>query len=239
MMTFMERGKTESLAEHLLRNAHLLGADRGQVARLRVAFRLSVGGRADKTEGGLLAAQVRDELEEALQSALANVKARGERMAPFNDAGACRVKNRDGLANLVESGALSDVAGRAGLAYRLAHEAGCASLRSALGRLGEGGGAAPRGGMLHRSPAELQRAYLMVQLRKMEMAAAGLPDPKTGRVYVIEPDGRELMALRMVAGEGLTIEEVSGGGGHAKALYKAALGRALGGIATALRITAG
>jgi hypothetical protein len=50
-------------------------------------------------------------------------------------------------------------------------------------------------------------------------------------------DGRELHALRMIAGEGHTVREVAGSSGFARAATTAALVRALEAIALTLRIT--
>lgn len=229
-MGFVERGHAESLAEHLLRNAEVLGADALQVGRLRYAFRLAQGSNAQKAEGGRIAVEVRDELEDALQRALATVRVRGERMARFNDAGAVRVRNRDGLANLLESRppSLTPVQGKAGLAYRMAYEATAGGLQSCLGRAGEGGGQGQVGGLV-RSAAELHRAFLMARLGQMERAAEAAPDA----------DGREVHVLQMVAGEGATIWELAGGSGAARDAYKAALIRSLDAIATTLRIAGG
>ena len=72
-----------------------------------------------------------------------------------------------------------------------------------------------------RSPAALQRAYLMGRLRGMEKGATEI----------------ELLVLRAVAGEGQTLRSL-GTGGQAKAANRAALVSALARIEGGLRITA-
>lgn len=227
-MTFTERGKSESLAEHLLRNAHALGADRGQISRLLCAFRLAQGSNAERTEGGRMAVEVRAELQAALVEVTASALARGESVATFNDAGAKRVKNRDGLANLAETRALDALQAKGGMAFRLCYEASSSGLGSVLGKIGEGRGCGKRAALAARSAAELHRAYMLARLNQMERAV--------GAAMV---DGRELHALRMIAGEGRTVWDVAGPGRRERDAYKAALVRALDAIVKALRITGG
>lgn len=168
---------------------------------------------------------------------------RGERRAGSG----MRLQSRDGLAALHKSGALTDIQVKAGLAYRLCYEIGEQALGSCLGRVGEGRGARDWSQLsiaktaegelsLIRSAADLQRAYAVARLNQMERAVFGLADID-GRVWVAQPDGHELGALRQVAGEGSTINSLCGSSGHARAVTKAALLRALDAIAGVLRIT--
>lgn len=136
-----------------------------------------------------------------------------------------RVSGRDGLVSLHRSRALSDLQLKAGLAFRLSYEASSAGVGSCLGRAGEGGGSRKLAA-LGRSAAELHRAYLLARLNQMERAVAGAM-----------VDGRELHALRMIAGEGRTVYELAGKSGHSRDAYKGALGRALDAVVEALRIT--
>ncbi|HEX5264947.1 MAG TPA: hypothetical protein VFW13_15560 [Phenylobacterium sp.] len=158
-----------------------------------------------------------------------------------------RLQGRDGLAMLHKSGALTDQLVRAGLAYRLIHESVETALGSCLGRVGEGRGArdwsrlsiaaTPEGELrLIQSAADLHRAYVVARLNQIERAVFGLADPD-GKVWLTTPDGRELEALRRIAGEGQTLREVAGASGHAREATKAALARALGAVAGVLRIT--
>ena len=136
-----------------------------------------------------------------------------------------RAGGRDGLVALHKSKTLTDAEAKAGLAFRLAYCAATTTLGSSLGRAGEGAGGGRIAG-LARSAAELQRAYLLARLNQMERAVAAAMQ-----------DGRELHALRMIAGEGQTVREVAGSSGYARAKTTAALVRGLEAIAEALRIT--
>lgn len=140
-----------------------------------------------------------------------------------------RATSRDGLVALLKSGTASADQVKAGLAFRLAYEASAKGLGSGLGNAGapQGGGSVrAAGGVLMRSAVELHRAYLMARLNQMERAVAA-----------VLTDGRELHAVRMIAGEGHTVREVAGSSGHARAATTAALLRALDAIAGVLRIT--
>lgn len=139
--------------------------------------------------------------------------------------GYVRATSRDGLTALYHSTALTPVQVKAGLAFRMCYEAAGKGLGSGLGNAGEGGGSR-KVAALGRSAAELHRAYVLARLNQMERAV--------GAELV---DGRELHALRMIAGEGHTVREVAGSSGHARAATTAALARALDAIARALRIT--
>lgn len=135
-----------------------------------------------------------------------------------------RAGGRDGLVALHKTKTLTDAEAKAGLAFRLAYQAATQGLGSCLGRAGEGGGSRTMAG-LARSAAELQRAYLLARLNQMERAVAA-----------VLVDGREMHALRMIAGEGHTVREVAGSSGFARAATTAALVRALEAIASELRI---
>lgn len=140
--------------------------------------------------------------------------------------GFVRASNRDGLVSLHKSCTLTDDQAKAGFAFRLCYEASAKGLGSSLGNAGEGGGASRKIVGLARSATELHRAYLLARLNQMERAVAA-----------VLVDGRELHALRLVAGEGKTVYELAGNSGHARDAYKAALVRALDAIARGLRIT--
>jgi hypothetical protein len=158
-----------------------------------------------------------------------------------------RLCSRDGLLMLHRSGALTDDQVKAGLAFRLCYELAETALGSCLGRVGEGRGGRDWSQLsvavtaegelaLLTSATDLHRAYVIARLNQIERAVYGLADPE-GRVWLAKPDGRELGALRQIAGEGLTVRNVAGGSGHARAATVAALGRALSAIASLLRIT--
>lgn len=135
-----------------------------------------------------------------------------------------RATSRDGLIALHRAGRLTDVQAKAGLAYRLAYESAAKGLGSAMGNLGMAGGGG-KTATLSRSAMDLHRAYLLTRLNQMERA-----------VSADLVDGRELHALRLIAGEGQTVRDVAGTSGHARAATADALGRALTIIAKVLRI---
>lgn len=222
-MIFQDRGRTESLAEHLLRNAEALGLGRGEVTRLRVAYRLMLGTNAEKTEGGNIAAQVRDQLNADLMGVVDAAVARGEKVSTFNAAGAKRIKGRDGLAMLLDKGAISEAQARTAMAYRYCYEASASALRSGLAAAGEG-----RGGK--SVAADLHQVYVLARLAQMERAVAAAAR-----------DGQETIVLRLVAGDGRSVRSIAAGG-HARTLVVQALCRALDAAskvlpAKALRIT--
>jgi hypothetical protein len=196
--TYRDREPGEPLAQHLYAVADLIGADDRQHAILRRAAAMSYPERpaAERIEAGRLAAMVRDELAASLAAVIHTAQARGEAVAPFNDAGAVRVKGRDGLLSLVRTEKLTPGQGAAGLAYRaLYEEAGPAALGSQLGQLGET--SAPRSsadGMVRHG---LKRAYAAQRVTAVEAAIANAV-----RVSV----------LRAVAGEGRTIGSLSKSG---------------------------
>lgn len=148
-----------------------------------------------------------------------------------------RASSRDGLIALRKSGALTDVQTKAGLAFRLCYEGLSKGVGSGLGNAGEGRGARNWAELmvgvsedgelgLVKGALNLHRQYLLVRLNQMERAASA---------HLV--DGRELHALRTIAGEGYTVREVAGSSGHARSVTVLALGRALDAIAKVLRIT--
>lgn len=207
-MIFQDRGRTESLAEHLLRNAEALGLGKTEIARLRVAYRLMLGTNAEKTEGGNIAAQVRDQLAADLKAVVDAAVKRGEKVSTFNADGAKRIKGRDGLAMLLDAGSITDAEARTGVAYRYCYEASASALRSGLGTAGEGRGG--KGGA-----ADLHHLYVVARLAQMERAVAAAAI-----------DGQETIILRLVAGECRSIRSIASGG-HARTLAVQALRRAL------------
>ena len=150
----------------------------------------------------------------------------GEPIAPVPKQGPLRLKTRDGLMSLHASGSLSDGDVEAGLAYRLCVEHAGAGLRSALA-MSQGGGGRSQGGFGPRDKAALMRAYLMARLDQMERA-----------VNAAAQDGRELPALRLIAGDGRTLTSITAAG-NAKLAYLAALRRALAAVASVLPVKRG
>ncbi len=216
-MTFKDRQRQESLAGHLLRNAGALGLSRGQQARLSVAWRLMLGTNAERNEGGRIATEVRDQLAADVQAVVDAAIARGEKVTTYNDDGAKRIKTRDGLGMLLESGGIDETQHKAGMAYRYCYEVASAGLRSGLGAPGH---IASTGG--DRDKGELHRLYVISRLAQMERTVAASAQ-----------DGRETIVLRQVAGEGRTIRSFSTGG-HARRLDAKALKRALDAVAKVL-----
>jgi len=219
-MTFTERGKTESLAEHLLRNADHLALSEDQRSRLLAAYRLSVVVIHDKEkraearrEGDEIANQVRGELDASVEDAALSAKRRGERVSQHNDDGARRIKTRDGLASLQEGGAITEDEAKAGMAYRLLfEEAGKgAGLGSQLEDRPKSIRSSTHGAVAHG----LFRAYVGVRLTGIETAVSNA-----------DASGRALAALRAVAGEGRTVRSL-GQGGDVKKKNLAALRLAL------------
>jgi hypothetical protein len=215
-MSFRDWSRGESLAEHLLRNAIALGLSVDQRRRLTYAYRLGRGTRWDKAEARAIASKVQAELDADLVAVVRAAEERGEVVGRFNDAGARIVLGRDGLAQLVRAGSLTEPEARAGLAYRKAYEQPTAALRSALGHAGEG-----RGGDLGDAPA-LHRAYLLARLAQMERA-----------VLARQQNGLELAVLRLVAGDGLSLGSVASRG-KSRDLHLAAFRRAIASVAAAL-----
>lgn len=128
--------------------------------------------------------------------------------------GPLRLKTRDGLLSLLTSGGLSGELCQVGLAFRHCFEFSLSGLQSVLGNPNPG---ADRGDQHYgdRDPAALRRALILARLNQMERA-----------VDAVSRDGRELLALRLIAGEGRTLTSLASGG-NAKVAYLAALVRAL------------
>lgn len=218
---FIEREQGEPLALHLFRNADVIGCDVDQRRRLRHAAQLCVRGnqapysrtaegRADRIEAGRIAHEVQVQLKASAADVAA---AQGEKVEAFNDAGALRVKGRDGLWSAVSAGDITQAAAETGLAYRLLFEtAGASQLGSQLGRVDE---AAVKAATSHGAAARgLFRAYAGVRLTTAEAL-----------VLKADPTQRALRVLRAVAGEGRTIRSL--GGGVPRKLNATALGLAL------------
>lgn len=222
--TYRDREPGEPLAQHLYAMADLIGADDRQCAILRRAAAMSYPERpaAERIEAGRLAAMVRDELAASLAAVIHTAQARGEGVALFNDAGAVRVKSRDGLLSLVKTERLTPGQGAAGLAYRaLYEEAGPAALGSQLGQIGQA--AAPRSstdGMVRHG---LRRAYAAERVTAVEVAIA---------------DAVRVSVLRAVAGEGRTIASLASSG-HRRARMTEDLATDLGVAARVLSETGG
>lgn len=217
-MTFSERGKTESLAEHLLRNADALGLDQGQRARLRHAYRLGLGDRDAKRDGQAHANQVRLELVDDLDQVVLVATARGERVTIHNDAGAKRIKSRDGLGSLAEGTAkrlpaITAQEAKDGMAYRLLWE--MAGKGAGLGSQLEDRPRAIRDSSHGAVAHGLMKAYVGVRLTGIETA-----------VSHADASGRALNVLRAIAGEGRTLRSL-GQGGDVKRKNLAALRLAL------------
>lgn len=196
-MTFQERKPEQSLAMHLHLNAEAIGADRDQRSRLRRAAALSLGGRDERIEAGIIAAGVRDELKAAIDDVTQAAEVRGEKVVPHKDA--LRIKSRDGLWLQSDAGKLSVGLVEVGLAYRLLYEeARLSAVGSQLGKVDE---AAIRASSSHGATARgLFRAYAGVRVTDVDS-------------HVQTEAG--VMALRMVigvAGEGRTIRSLVAGG---------------------------
>ena len=222
--TYRDREAGEPLAQHLYAMADLIGADARQYAILRRAAAMSEPRRSaeDRAEAGRMAEMVRNELKAGLKAVIHEAQARGERVEEFNDAGAVRIKGRDGLLSLVKVGTLTPGQGATGLAYRaLYEEAGPAAVGSQLGGIGEG--SAPRSSTDGIVRHGLHRAYAGVQVTAVE-ARVGCPD----RVAV----------LRAVAGEGRTIGSLSSSG-HRRQVMTERLGVDLGTVAAVLSSVGG
>jgi len=222
-MSFTERGREETLASHLLRNAIALQLTVGQRRRLTAAYRLGLGTKSDQVEGRRMANEVQLELAVAVQAVAAFAEERGEKVTTFNDAGARQITDRDGVAALVKAKALTDADARTALSYRYLFEHAAAGLRSQLGAVDEGGSKRAVAGLSARSAAQLHRAYVLARLDQVERA-----------VLADQENGLELAVLRIVAGEGRALSSVTSRG-KSRGLYLDALRRALGSVAGALR----
>ncbi|MBC7168984.1 hypothetical protein [Phenylobacterium sp.] len=192
-----------------------------QVERANRARTASWSALALMRERSLTADQLRREQLDAFwaqQSAAETAELASARGEEIGKAGgpdapkALRISSRDGLATLFEAGVISAHQYGAGRAYRVAYETAAKVRIASLNPSGVSAGKSPAG-LQARSAHELQRAYVLARLRQIELAVAGLGE-------------RELTVLRKVAGEGMTIHQI-GGGGKPREKNKAALRRAL------------
>jgi len=195
-MNFVERGRRESLVEHLARNADALVLTDDQRERLHLALQLEVGTWADKLRAGQIASDVDAELRCDLDAVKVALLARGEKTVRYNDAGAMLVKGRDGLGALFASGSLNDAELRIGMAYRFLFEQRFASLGSQLDQRSAG-----TGGLNGAPAAALLRTYALLRLGKAEAA-----------VMRADPNGDALRVLREVAGQAQSLTSISGKG---------------------------
>lgn len=197
-VTFRDREKHEPLAQYLHAMADLFGADERQRAILREAAAMSypVRSAADRGEAGRMAWAVQQELKASISAVVFEAQARGEKVEQFNDAGAVRVKGRDGLYSLLASGALTEELFNTDIAYRALFEScGHAGVGSQLGRL-TGLPGAHRTSTAGLHTARLNTVLASYQLEEAEMAV-----------------GPNLLpVLRAVAGEGRTIRSLSSSG---------------------------
>ena len=225
------RQEARAAREALAKGDGLAGNEReAMIARANRARTASWAALAQMRERSLHAEQLRREqidafwAERAAMETAGLAQGRGEEIGQSREPEAeraLRISSRDGLATLFEARTISAHQYGAGRAYRVAFEA--ASVVK-ISQMNPDRVMTPRqasSAMGLRSPAELQRAYVLARLRQIELAVSGL-----GR--------RELDVLRKVAGEGLTIREI-GGGGRARQANTDALRRAL---ETAVRVLA-
>lgn len=206
-MKFIERGESESLAEHLLRNADALVLSQEHRDRLLHAFRLTNVTCADKrtqaayrSEGHRQAELVSQELAVAMADLTTAAKARREKVANAGDGeGPLRISARDGLGSLALAKSLTDVELRDALAYRVLYE--FAGKGAGLGSQLEDRPKAVRSTSHGAVAFGLHRAYVGVRLTGIETAVASA-----------DASGRALTVLRAVAGDGHTIRSLGGGG---------------------------
>lgn len=179
------------------------------------------GGKQGKAQAREIVREVGDQLKAREESAALqeHIEALGKLEGgrggevSVSRAGAIRVSNRDGLQNLLASGALVPVQYYAGLKYRDLVEA----LREPLGsqlddrKLGAGG---------EIDPEREQRRQRARQAKERELVKV------EAMVTHKAQNGRGLTALRLVAGEGRAVAQF-GGSGTARALYTKALAGAL------------
>lgn len=207
---FTKREKDEPLAMHLHRNAEALGCSTDQRARLRQAAALCVrgnapgrretkAGNADRIAAIVLATGVRDELEASARMAVYVAQAKGEAVVPYNDDGAVRVRDRDGLWSAMTAGHITEHQMNGGLEYRRLVEAvassGCGSQLANVSEV-RGGSASS-----HRVQMRgLHRAYAGVRVTEAEAA-----------VQAADRSGRALRLLRAVAGEGQAVSSLGKG----------------------------
>lgn len=207
---------------HLHRNAVALGCTSAQIATLRRAAMLSMGNREQRVEAGRLIEPIRLDLKEALAAACYAAQARGEKVVDFNDDGAKRIKGRDGVVSMQDSGSLTEDRVVTAFAYRaLFEEVGPSALGSQLSRIGEAsGGRSSTDAMVRHG---LHRAYAGLRLTAAEQAVGC-------------PDG--VAVLRAVAGEGRTIGSLASSGGARRVLIDR-LVKALDAVRVSLAETGG
>ncbi len=213
-VTMRDREEGEPLAVYLNLHAEMLGADMGQRRRLAYAARLAVrADPAERGEAGRIAAEVRDELSRDREATfLAQAQGDARALEDWNDAGAKRVKSRDGLLSLVRSGALTETEANTALQLRSLVEAAVLSgLGSQLGQLGEVRGGASSS--TARVVGCLRRAALLVRVTTAERAVAS-------------PLGVEVLRAVAVEGRPIGPRELSGGARRMRlAALKAALAK--------------
>lgn len=218
MTAFQPREKDEPLAMHLHRNADALGVSVDQAQRLRHAAALCVrgsaqprrdteAGRHDRIAAGQMAVEVQKELRGVVDAAVMAATAQGEQVLPLGMDGAMRIKGRDGLWSLSESGGLTINQVETGLIYRGLYERVHASpLGSQLARPGEV--RCPTTSTLPRIMAGLDTAKAGVVVTDIDSL-----------VHLAQPDGMARRVLIWVAAEGHTVSTFAKGGhGRGKAL---------------------
>lgn len=205
--TMRDREEGEPLAVYLHLHSESLGADVGQRRRLAYAAMLAQrASAADRGEAGRIAAEVRDELNAARAAAfLAQAQGEGRALEDWNDDGAKRVKGRDGIASLVQSGSLTEAEANTALQLRALVEEGLlAGLGSQLGQLGDA-----------RAPSATSDARIRLCLRR-----AGLAVRVTAAERAVGSDVG-IRLLREVAVNGRSIGELARSGGARRAAIKA------------------
>lgn len=195
---YRDRRNDEPLAQYLWAMADLFGADERQRRTLKEAAAMSFDERpaAVRAAAGRMAEAVRNELKAGMQAVLYEAQSRGERLEPFNDAGAMRVVERDGLNAVLSSEDLHNT----GMQYRRLFETiGHADVGSQLGAL-TGQPSAVRTSIVSLHAGRLHKVYAAHQLAEAERAVAG------------DLGAEGLAVLRDVAGAGhpLTARGMSG-----------------------------
>lgn len=210
--TYRDRRNDEPLAQYLWAMSDVFGADERQRRVLKEAAAMSYDERPRtvRAAAGRMAEAVREELKAGMLAVTYAAQARGEHIEPFNDAGAMRVIERDGLNTVLSSEELHNT----GMQYRRLFESvGHADVGSQLGGLdGQPGAARTSLNGLHAG--RLHKVYASHQLVEAERAVSS----------ALGPDG--LAVLRSVAGAGEPLMS-SGMSGHAKRQRRAMLRAAL------------
>lgn len=222
--TMRDREEGEPLAVYLHLHSEALGADVGQRRRLAYAAMLAQRASAkDRGEAGRIATAVRDELNAVREATfLAQAQGKAKALEDWNDAGAKRVKGRDGLASLVTAGSLTEEEANTALLFRaLVEQALLAGLGSQLGQLGE-----------TRAPSATSDARVRLCLRRAAMAV---------RITAAERAvGCELgvRLVREVVVHGRTIGSLTTSGGRRQQMVQA-LKAALAKVRLSLAASAG